>query len=256
MRPRPRRALIVVSAYAPAILADMHRARMLAWELPRLGWNVEVLTPRASEVRQDAIEPKPEGFFAPGTPDIGRLIGARPLRGAGVPHPFLAHVVDDEAARRRVASRATFRRRAIHHDETFIYFSLGPRWTRLFNVPYVLDFHDPWLREESFRRYARSWRARLARQLSERMERAAVMNAAGMVSVSPNTSRRFGGAMAPASRPGCRRSAMRSARSEYWNGTCRRRPARRRNPRFARRASLRRLLRRGRWTTICQSFAG
>ena len=36
-----RRVLIVVSAWCPAMLADMQRARLLAWELPKVGWDVE-----------------------------------------------------------------------------------------------------------------------------------------------------------------------------------------------------------------------
>ena len=42
---RPKRLLLVTSSYNPATIADMHRARMLAWELPKLGWEVEVLAP-------------------------------------------------------------------------------------------------------------------------------------------------------------------------------------------------------------------
>ena len=42
------RVLIVTSTYAPAMIADMHRARQLAWELPKLGWQVEILTPDVS----------------------------------------------------------------------------------------------------------------------------------------------------------------------------------------------------------------
>ena len=29
------------------MIADMHRARQLAWELPQLGWEVEILSPDA-----------------------------------------------------------------------------------------------------------------------------------------------------------------------------------------------------------------
>ncbi len=42
------RVLIVTSTYAPAMIADMHRARHLAWELPKLGWQVEILAPDVS----------------------------------------------------------------------------------------------------------------------------------------------------------------------------------------------------------------
>ena len=39
-----RRVLIVTSSYAPTMIADMQRVRQLAWELPKLDWEVEVLS--------------------------------------------------------------------------------------------------------------------------------------------------------------------------------------------------------------------
>src|SRR5262249_38734290 len=94
-----RRVLLVVSAYRPAMIADMQRARLLAWDLPQLGWDVEVVVPRGAEVRPDVIEPEPAGFFAPGTPvhEAGSLprglleaIGAR-NHGWRTLLPMLAH---------------------------------------------------------------------------------------------------------------------------------------------------------------------
>src|SRR5215469_11821117 len=62
-----KRVLLVVGCFKPAMLADMHRARMLAWELRALGWDVEVLTPRETEVRQDVVERDADAFFPPDT---------------------------------------------------------------------------------------------------------------------------------------------------------------------------------------------
>ena len=40
-----RRVLLVTSSYAPTMIADMQRARQLAWQLPEAGWQVEILCP-------------------------------------------------------------------------------------------------------------------------------------------------------------------------------------------------------------------
>jgi hypothetical protein len=176
--------LIVVSAYRPAIIADMHRARMLAWEMPKIGWDVEVLAPGAAEVRQDVVEPDPDPFFAPDTPvhEVGsfargvfEMLGSRthawrtlwPIRSLGA-----------ELLRSKRFDLVYFT------TTTFLYFSLGPYWRRKFGIPFVLDFHDPWVRETAVET-SRGVRSKLLARVAERMERSAVTNAAGVVSVSP-----------------------------------------------------------------------
>ena len=62
-----RRVLIVTSSYAPTMIADMHRARHFAWELPRVGWNVEVLCPDSSYQRPSCIDKDSVQFFSPTT---------------------------------------------------------------------------------------------------------------------------------------------------------------------------------------------
>ena len=63
-----RRVLIVTNAYAPAMIADMQRARHLAWELPKLGWEVEILAPDAAFQPPSCLDPDSAEFFA----QIGR----------------------------------------------------------------------------------------------------------------------------------------------------------------------------------------
>src|SRR5271156_5483842 len=60
-----RRVLIVTSAYAPTMIADMHRARHLAWELPALDWQVEILAPDASYQPASCPDADSSAFFAP-----------------------------------------------------------------------------------------------------------------------------------------------------------------------------------------------
>jgi hypothetical protein len=180
-----KRVLVVVSSFRPAVLADMHRARMLAWELPPLGWDIEILTPAASEVRPDAVDSDSSQFFPPNVPihevqSIGRrlfeLMGSRthswrtlwPMYREG------AKLLQQE-----------------HFDlvyvstTTFVFFILATLWRRRFSAPYVLDFQDPWFKENSSA--TKSWRptAWVRRKLDSYLERRAVTNAAGVVSVSP-----------------------------------------------------------------------
>jgi hypothetical protein len=178
-----RRVLIVVSSYRPAMLADMQRARALAWELPALGWDVEILTPAACEVRQDAIEPDGDGFFANGTPvhevrawlaPLFRLLGL----GSGAWRMWLPMY------RRGRALLASRRFDLVYFSTTaFNFFFFGPLWWARSGVPYVLDFHDPWVLPAQRYRGA-GWKARLSAWLDPSLEKKAVCDAAGLIAVS------------------------------------------------------------------------
>src|SRR4051812_39967197 len=63
-----RRVLIVTSSYAPTMIADMHRARHLAWELPELGCEVEILCPDVNFQPPSCIDSDSAGFFPADTP--------------------------------------------------------------------------------------------------------------------------------------------------------------------------------------------
>ena len=180
-----KRVLIVVSSYRPVMLADMHRARMLSWELPKLGWDVEVLTPSASEVRQDAIETQPAGFFPEETPvhEVGSL--ARKFFAAcGSQSPTLRTWMPMDWAGRRLLSKRCFDL-VYFSTTTYTFFCLGPRWKGRVNIPYVLDFHDPWVKTANPAAAPEDWKGRLARRAAKWMERVSVANAAGLVAVSP-----------------------------------------------------------------------
>lgn len=181
-----RRVLIVVSAFNPAIIADMQRARMLAWELPKLGWAVEVLAPRASEVRQDVVEEGAATFFAPDVPlhEVGS-IGRRFLEALGS-HTHVWRTLWPMWLRgTQLLSSKRFD--LVYFSTTaFMYFAFGPQWKRRYKIPYVVDFHDPWVKESGGADQShRSWRL-LLHWLSVLTERYAVANADGLVAVSPN----------------------------------------------------------------------
>ena len=180
-----RRVLMVVSAFRPAMIADMQRARMLAWELPALGWDVEVLAPRASEVRQDVIEPEPDAFFAPDTRihEVGSM--ARGVFEALGSRTHSWRTLWPMRQRGSALLRAQRFDLVYFTTTTFVYLALGPHWNRQFGIPYVLDFHDPWVKERIATRRAQRWSSRAMEWLGERMERSAVVGAAGVVAVSP-----------------------------------------------------------------------
>jgi len=59
-----RRVLIVTSSYAPTMIADMQRVRQLAWELPKLGWEVEVLSPSTEYQPATCVDEDSAPFFS------------------------------------------------------------------------------------------------------------------------------------------------------------------------------------------------
>jgi hypothetical protein len=180
-----RRVLLVVSSYSPAMLADMQRARALAWELPALGWDVEILTPAAAEVRQDAIEADDRGFFAPSIP-VHEVY-------AWAPSLFRLVTLGTGTWRmwwpmfwRGRTLLATGRFDLVYFSTTaFNFFAFGPPWRRRFNVPYVLDFQDPWTRPQRIDAQ-QTIKNRLSAVIDPLLEKPAVGNAAGLVAVSPN----------------------------------------------------------------------
>jgi len=181
-----KRALIVVSAFNPAIIADMQRARMLAWELPKLGWDVEILTPGASEVRQDIVEEQAATFFAPDVPlhAVGS-VGRQVFEALGS-HTHVWRTLWPMLKRgNELISSKRFD--LVYFTTTaFMYFALGPHWKRKYKVPYVVDFHDPWIREMGVVGQSQRSRRRLLEWLSVLTERRVMLNADGVIAVSPN----------------------------------------------------------------------
>ena len=169
------------------MIADMQRARMLAWELPKLGWNVEILTPRATEVRQDVVEDGAATFFAPGVPvhEVGSV--ARRVFEALGSHTHMWRTLWPmrQGGTELISSK---RFDLIYFSTTaFMYFALGPHWKRKYKIPYVTDFQDPWVRESGAANQSNhSWRRLLLDRISDLTERHVMLNADGLISVSPN----------------------------------------------------------------------
>lgn len=179
-----RRVLIVASSYRPIMLADMQRARMLAWELPALGWDVEVLTPASTEVRQDALEPDGDCFFPPVPVHEVSSFARAFFRAAGSRSHGWSTLWPLYRAGCALLAKGRFDL-VYFSTTTFIYFAVGPVWRRKFGVPYVLDFHDPWVKPDTGQRPSKSFMSSLGRRSTHVLERLTVTRAAGIVSVSP-----------------------------------------------------------------------
>ena len=178
-----RRVLIVTSSYASTMIADMHRARQLAWHLPSLGWNVDILCPDESYQPQSCLDPDGADFFAPDIP-VCRV----PQRLASL---FRALGFGSIGPRAMIPMLYAGQRLLRQRRYDLIYFStsqsslflLGPIWRRRFGIPFILDLHDPVYRDDA--EGPQGLKHRMSRALSRRVEASAACAAAGLISVSP-----------------------------------------------------------------------
>src|SRR6266545_8328460 len=176
-----RRVLIVTGSYAPTMIADMHRARQLAWHLPELGWEVDLLCPDESYQPRSCLDPDSAAFFAADTAvhrvpqRMGWLFRALGVGGIGMRAVLPVWRAGQELLRQR------------QYDLVYIstaqvpLFLLGPAWRRQFGIPVVLDLHDP----VQARHAGGGLKRRLGRMLSKYVEAAATEAASGLISVSP-----------------------------------------------------------------------
>ena len=179
-----RRVLIVTGSYAPTMIADMQRARQLAWQLPEAGWQVEILCPGIGYQPPSCNDADSANFFSPAAkvhavpPRAGALfrffgIGSIGLR-ALLPLYF--------AGCKLLAAR---RFDLVYFSTAqFSLFLLGAPWRRRFKIPYVLDLHDPI--HSGAAATPGGWKRRLSRVVSRFIERRAVVTASALIAVSPH----------------------------------------------------------------------
>lgn len=183
-----RRALIVTSSYAPTMIADMQRARQLAWELPETGWQVEILCPDSSYQHASCIDHDSAGFFSSDTlihyvPQYFSWL-SRFLRLGSIGWRALFPML---VAGKRLLGQREFDVVFISTTQ-FPLFLLGPAWQKWLGTPYILDVHDPCYRENSVTpMWARpSLRHAFSHWLAKKIESISVPAAAGLVAVSPD----------------------------------------------------------------------
>jgi glycosyltransferase involved in cell wall biosynthesis len=181
-----RRVLIVVSSFRPAMTADMQRARQLCWELPKLGWDVEILAPDESYQNPLCVDKDGAEFFAPqtGVHELARFAPAL-FRMAGIGTIGWRALVP--LFRKGLELLRSGRIDLVYFSTAnFPFFLLGPLWKKRTGVPFVLDIHDPI--HKSGRAHpvwaAPGMKHRAANWLSAAIERNAVTRADAIISVS------------------------------------------------------------------------
>jgi hypothetical protein len=183
-----RRVLIVTSSYAPTMIADMQRVRQLALELPKLGWEVEVLSPSTEYQPMTCVDEDSAVFFSSRSkvhcvpqmwPGLFRI--------AGVGNIGWRALLPLWSAGKRLLRERKFDLVYISTAQ-FPLFLLGRLWQRRFRVPYVLDFHDPVYKEGSRHPVWAQPRLkhRVSNALAKQVEAHAAKSAQGLIAVSPN----------------------------------------------------------------------
>jgi glycosyltransferase involved in cell wall biosynthesis len=183
-----RRVLIVTSSYAPTMIADMQRARQLAWELPKLGWEVEVLSPSTEYQPATCIDKDSAEFFSPHSqvhcvPQMWPSL----LKIAGVGNIGWRALLPMWSAGKHLLQQKHFDLIYISTAQ-FPLFLLGSIWHRRLGVPYILDLHDPLYREGSRHPvWAQPrFKHRLSNALAKHLEARVAKAAQGLIAVSPN----------------------------------------------------------------------
>ena len=166
------------------MMADMQRVRLIAAELPALGWNVEILAPDASfqtdfsRIQGDdlAFPDVPAHQVHPWQPRLFERLGSRNI-GIRASIPL----------RRRGAQLCRERRYDLVYFSTTQHWLTcqGAAWRRMTGVPYVADLHDPVHLEKKVYFVSRyRIKERIAQHLGKTIERLALGRANGLVSVS------------------------------------------------------------------------
>jgi glycosyltransferase involved in cell wall biosynthesis len=186
-----RKVLMVTPHFPPDAAAGAHRVRLLAPYLRQYGWDPTVLT-----CEPDAYEGKLDPALLAFVPASLRVVRARAwsprmTRPFGIGDLGLRSFVGLERAAAKLLTSERF-------DALFITIFpgytalLGPRLTRRFQVPFVLDYQDPWVN---------AWgadvggavdgrpdvKSRLSRRLAEWLEPKAVRHARAITAVSAGT---------------------------------------------------------------------
>lgn len=173
--------LIIYPHWPPSNLAGVHRARLIANYLPELGWQPLVLTV------------KPEYYEEPPDYDLCKTVSDKIIveKTEARPAPKHLRLIGDIALR----SLKHLRRRALQimafQKVDFIWIPIPSYYTALLgrqlhqktNVPYGIDYIDPWVDglpgQEKF--LSRAW---LSNQLAKRLEPYAVKKASLITGVS------------------------------------------------------------------------
>jgi hypothetical protein len=170
------------------MIADMQRARQLAWELPKLGWEVEVLSPSTEYQPATCVDEDSAAFFSPHSP-VHCVAGMWPgmFKIARIGNIGWRALFPLWSAGRRLLRQKHFDLIYISTAQ-FPLFLLGRIWQRRFGVPYILDIHDPVYKEGARHPvWAQpSLKHRVSSALAQHLEAHVAKAARGLIAVSPN----------------------------------------------------------------------
>lgn len=164
------------------MIADMHRARQLAWHLPECGWDVEILCPGRCYQPASCNDPDSAGFFAP---DVAVHQVAPVLAGAfdwlGVGSIGVRALVPLYFAGRKLLAERRFDLVYVSTAQVPLLLAAAA-WRRRCGTPFVIDLHDPISAGATVA--PGSIKQRLSRQMTKFIERH-VCAASGLIAVSP-----------------------------------------------------------------------
>lgn len=124
-----KRVLVVTPKFAPCGGADSRRAEQLMPRFESLGWSAEILAAHCDGADADR--------------DGVHRIGKPRLTAPGWRSPGLRSLGEFDRAATALYSRRAFDL-VLFSNTDFASWRLGPRWLRRWNVPFVLDWQDPW----------------------------------------------------------------------------------------------------------------
>lgn len=185
----PMKRVLIVSLHFPPVNApDMQRVRMALPYLRQYGWEPVVLAVAPDLVEGAVLEPSLVNTY----PTDIRVIRVR-----GVPFKATrwAHfgslwlrcgwAIGDEGDRLLASEHFDL---VFFTTTQFDAFTLGPRWKAKFNVPYLLDYQDPWVNdyyEQANVKPPGGWfKFGFAQRAAKRKEPKVLRDASGIIAVS------------------------------------------------------------------------
>ena len=140
-----KRILIIYPHWPPSNLVGVHRVRLIANELPELGWDTTVLTVDERDYEEEL------------SPDTERLVSKRvqvvKVRARKPIHIFGRRLIGDIGLRGWFALRSKAKELLKQRAYDFIWFSM-PSWypslmgrglCKTHAVPFGIDYQDPWV---------------------------------------------------------------------------------------------------------------
>ena len=140
-----KRILIIYPHWPPSNLVGVHRVRLIANELPKLGWDATVLTVDERDYEEE-LSPETEQLVFPDL-NVVKVRARKPLRVLGM------RLVGDIGLRGWFSLRAKANELLSQERYDFIWFSMpswypslmGFRLSKAHKVPFGIDYQDPWV---------------------------------------------------------------------------------------------------------------